>query len=103
MTDWMISIQKMIRTTLSVRVSDFTMTTDMPKATAPASMMTCPGSIWSVPGRTITATPTIPSRMAAIFGQFRRSPRKMTARIAVQIGVVNSIEISWASGMRVRA
>ena len=37
MTDWMISIQKMMRTTLSLRVSDFTMTTEMPKATAAPS------------------------------------------------------------------
>ena len=36
MIDWMISIQKMIRTTLSVRVSDFVTTSDMPKNSAAA-------------------------------------------------------------------
>ena len=32
-----------------------------------------------------------------------RSPRKATARIAVQIGMVNSIEMTCASGIRVSA
>ena len=32
-----------------------------------------------------------------------RSPRKTTAMIAVQIGMVNSIEITCASGMRLSA
>ena len=99
----MISIQKMMATTLSVRVSDFTITTDMPKQTAPASMIRWPGSTAVTPGRTMTSTPTRPSMIAAILRALMRSPRKSTASSAPQIGVVNSIEISCASGIMVSA
>ena len=99
----MISIQKMMRTTLSVRVSDFTITSEMPKANAAPSTTRCPGSILSRPGRTMMTMPTSPSAIAAIRGRVSLSPRNATARIAVQIGVVNSIEISSPSGISVSA
>ena len=92
----MISIQKMMRTTLSVRVSDFTMTSEMPKASAAPSTTRWPGSILSSPGRTMMTMPTRPSAIAAIRGRVSLSPRKADASSAVQIGVVNSIEISSA-------
>jgi len=57
MIDWMKSIQNRIVTTLSVRVSDFTMVTEMAKPTAAANAMICPGTISLVPGRTMMTTP----------------------------------------------
>ena len=103
MTDWMISIQKMMRTTLSVRVSDFTITIEMPKASAASSTTRCPVSIVSSPGRTMMTMPTRPSAIAVTRGRVNFSPRKVTASSAVQIGVVNSMEISSASGISVSA
>ena len=54
-------------------------------------MANWPGLIAPVAGRTMTMTPTMPSTMAVIFHTVMRSPRKIAARIAVQIGMVNSI------------
>ena len=51
----------------------------------------------------IIATPIRPSRMDASFARLNFSPRNVAASSAVQIGVVNSIEISWASGISVSA
>ena len=51
----------------------------------------------------MTTTPTIPSTIAAIFHTVMRSPRKAAARIAVQIGMVNSIDTTWPIGIRVSA
>src|SRR6267154_1086559 len=48
-------------------------------------------------------TPTTPSTMAAILPAVMRSPRKLAARIAVQIGMVNSIDTTWPSGISIRA
>ena len=66
----------MMRTTLSVRVSDFTMTSEMPKANAAPSTTRCPGSILSSPGRTMMTMPIRPSAIAAIRGRVSLSPRK---------------------------
>ena len=77
---------------LSVRVSDFIMATEIPKPTAAASAINWPGSTVPVAGRTITITPITPSNTAAILPNVIRSPRKLAARMAVQIGMVNSIE-----------
>jgi hypothetical protein len=52
------------------------------------------------PGLMMMRMPANPSAMAARRSPVTRSPRKMPARIAVQIGNVNSIEITSASGMR---
>ena len=65
--------------------------------------MIWPGTISVVPGRTMMTTPTIPNATARFFHRPIRSPRKATARIAVQIGMVNSMEMTWASGIRVSA
>jgi len=48
-------------------------------------------------------TPTTPSTIAEIFQTVMRSPRKLAARMAVQIGMVNSIDTTWANGMSVSA
>ena len=45
----------------------------------------------------------MPSTIAEIFHTVMRSPRKLAARIAVQIGMVNSIEITCPSGISVSA
>ena len=97
------SIQKMIATALSLRVSDLTMITEIAKPTAAASATSCPGSRWPVSGRTIVATPIRPRTMATIRAAFSRSPRNDTASSAVQIGIVNSIATTWAIGIMVNA
>ena len=56
------SIQKMIASVCSVRVSDFTIAIEMPKPTAAASAINWPGLISPVAGRTIMTTPTMPER-----------------------------------------
>ena len=76
---------------------------EMAKPTAAASAINWPGTISLVPGRTMRMTPTTPSTTARFFHRPMRSPRKATARIAVQIGMVNSIEMTWASGISVSA
>ena len=93
----------MIATALSLLVSDLTMITAIAKPTAAARATSWPGSTWSVAGRTIVATPTMPRTMAAIRGPLSRSPRNETASSAVQIGIVNSIATTWAIGIMVRA
>ncbi len=79
------------------------MATEMPNPTAAASAISCPGLISPVAGRTMTMTPTRPSTIAEVFQIVMRSPRKLAARIAVQIGMVNSIETTCPSGIRVSA
>lgn len=79
------------------------MITEVAKPTAAASAMSWPALIAPEKGRTMMATPTRPSITARFFQRPMRSPRKATARIAVQIGMVNSMEITWAIGMRVSA
>ena len=70
----------------------------------PATGEANPGQLIAlVPGRTMMATPTRPRTMARIFQPVRRSPRKLAARIAVQIGMVNSIETTCPRGIRVSA
>ena len=93
----------MMRIVLSVRVSDLTMTMEMPKHTAAPSTIKWPGLTEPALGLTMTITPISPSTMEAMRALVIRSPRKDTARIAVQMGVVNSTEISTASGMSVSA
>ncbi len=93
----------MIVTVCSVRVSDFTIAMEMPKPTAAASAINCPGLTSPVAGRTIMTTPTMPSTMAANFQTVMRSPRNIAARIAVQIGMVNSIATTWPIGISVSA
>ena len=99
----MISIQKMMRTTLSVRVSDFTMTSEMPKANAAPSTTRCPGSILSRPGPNDDDDADQAERDRGDPRARQPFPRNATASIAVQIGVVNSIEISSPSGISVSA
>jgi hypothetical protein len=70
------SIQKLMATAASVRVSDFTSTTETAKPSAEASAISCPASISPARGRTITATPTSPSSTANHFRPLMRSPRK---------------------------
>jgi len=48
-------------------------------------------------------TPSMPRMTAAIFQTFIRSPKNVTAKMAVQIGIVNSIEITCAIGIMVSA
>ena len=74
-----------------------------PKPTAAPSAINCPGLISPIAGRTMTTTPTTPSTIAAIFQGVIRSPRKLAARIAVQIGMVNSIATTWPIGISVSA
>ena len=93
----------MIVTVCSVRVSDFTIAIEMPKPTAAASAINWPGLISPVAGRTIMTTPTMPSTMAVNFQIVMRSPRNIAARIAVQIGMVNSIATTWPIGISVSA
>src|SRR6185369_1015383 len=97
------SIQKTIVTALSVRVSDLTRITEIAKPTAAASAISWPGSTWSTPGRTMTATPTTPSTTATTRAALSRSPRNETASSAVQIGIVNSIATTCAIGISVSA
>jgi hypothetical protein len=103
MTDWIAIIQNMITTTLSVRVSAFTKITEVAKPSAAQSAISWPGLIVPLNGRTMMATPTKPRTTARFFHRPMRSPRKTTAKIAVQIGMVNSIEITCAIGMSVSA
>ena len=56
-----------------------------------------------VAGRTMTITPIRPSTMAAILPEVMRSPRNIAAMMAIQIGMVNSMETSWLSGISVSA
>ncbi len=77
---------------VSVRVSDFIMAMETPKPIAAPSAINCPGLISLVPGRTMMMTPTKPRTTAKVFHTVMRSPRKPAARIAVQIGMVNSID-----------
>ena len=70
------------------------MVTETAKPTAAARAMIWPGTISLVPGRTMMTTPITPSATARFFHSPMRSPRKATARIAVQIGMVNSIEMT---------
>ena len=93
----------MIESVCSVRVSDLTIATDTPNPTAAASAINWPGLTSLVAGRTITTTPTIPSTIAAIFQMVMRSPRNVAARIAVQIGIVNSMATTWPIGISVSA
>ena len=86
-----------------MRVNDFTSAIDTPNPMAAPSAMSWPGLISPVAGRTITITPTRPSTMAAIFHGVMRSERKLAARIAVQIGMVNSIATTWPIGISVSA
>ena len=51
----------------------------------------------------MTITPTTPSTIAEIFQTVMRSPRKLAARIAVQIGMVNSIATTCPSEISVSA
>ena len=51
----------------------------------------------------MTATPTMPSATATTRAAPRRSPRKVTASSAVQIGIVNSIATTCAIGISVSA
>ncbi len=48
-------------------------------------------------------TPTTPSTIAEIFQTVMRSPRKLAARMAVQIGIVNSIDTTCPIGINVNA
>ena len=48
-------------------------------------------------------TPTMPSAIARTFQTVMRSPRKLAARMAVQIGMVNSIDTTCPSGISVSA
>ena len=79
------------------------MITDAAKPTDAASAMSWPELISPPNGRTMTATPTKPSNTAMFFHRPMRSPRKVTAMIATQIGMVNSIETTWASEIRLSA
>ena len=100
----MIIIQKMMLTTLSVRVIDLTITIEMPKATAAPSTTSWPGFERSDAGaHDDQDADQAEHDRGQSCGRFSLSPRKATASIAVQIGVVNSIEISTASGIRVSA
>ena len=51
----------------------------------------------------MTKTPIRPSAIAEIFQIVMRSPRKLAARIAVQIGIVNSSDTTCPSGISVSA
>ncbi len=51
----------------------------------------------------MTTTPTMPSTIAATFQTVIRSPSRLAARIAVQIGIVNSIATTWPIGISVSA
>jgi hypothetical protein len=79
------------------------MANEMAKAKAAESTINWPGSNASTPGRTMIVTPTSPSTIAVTFQTFMRSPRKLTASSAVQIGAVNSMAMSCASGIMVSA
>ena len=68
-----------------------------------ASAISWPGLTSPVAGRTMTTTPTMPSTIAAALHDVIRSPRKLAARIAVQIGMVNSIATTCAIGISVSA
>ena len=102
-TDCTTSIQKMMATVLSVRVSAFTMITETAKPTAASSAINCPGCTAPVWGRTMIITPTSPSATAIVFQRPMRSRSTATASSAVQIGIVNSIATSCASGIIVNA
>ena len=102
-SDWNTSIQKMMATALSVRVSDLVSVTDTAKPTAAASAIAWPALSPAAEGRTIRPTPSSPSTMASAFQRFIRSPRKPTARHAVQIGIVNSSATTCASEISVSA
>ena len=54
-SDCTTSIQKLMATALSVRVSDLTIVTDTAKPTAAASATSCPGLSPELLGRTISA------------------------------------------------
>ncbi len=93
----------MILTTLSVVVSDLTRMIETANPIAAASATSWPGSTCASPGRTITTTPTRPSKTAPIRAGPRRSPRKPTASSAVHTGLVNSIATTCAIGIMVKA
>src|SRR5581483_6532476 len=84
-TDCTTSIQKMMASVFSVRVSDFTSAIEMPKPTAATSAIICPGLISPAAGRTMVTTPINPSTIAATFRVVICSPRNIAARIAAQI------------------
>ena len=96
-------IQNRIATTRSVRVSALTMITEVAKPTAAASAMSWPAFTSPPNGRTMIATPTSPITTARFFHRPMRPPRKVTAKIAVQIGMVNSMAMTWAIGISVSA
>src|SRR5215472_6490739 len=97
------SIQKIIASVFSVRVSDLTSATEIPKPTAATSAINWPGSTSPVAGRMITTTPINPSTIAVTLLDVMRSLRKMAARIAAQITMVNSIVTTWPIGISVSA
>ena len=72
----MINIQKMIDTTLSVRVRDLTRMMEPAKPIAASSATTWPTSTWSSPGRTMITTPTTPRATAATRAAVILSPRR---------------------------
>ncbi|MNE81253.1 hypothetical protein D3C80_1778870 [compost metagenome] len=49
----------------------------------------------------INSTPTRPKPIATHLRQVRRSPRKVAAMRAAQIGAVNSMAMTWANGIMV--
>ena len=93
----------MILRALSVRVSDLIRVMEIAKPKADPSENSWPTLSSPAVGRTITTTPIRPSTMAAIFKRVIRSPRKIAAMMAIQIGMVNSIETSWLRGINVNA
>ena len=89
---------------LSLRVSDLTRITDTAKPTAAASAMRLArrSGRW-LAGRTISATPNTPSAIASTFHALMRSCRNTAASSADQIGIVNSMATTCASGISVSA
>ena len=87
----------------TVRVSDLVSVTETAKPTAAASATACPAFSPAASGRTTRPTPSSPSATASTFQRVMRSPRKAAASRMIQIGIVNSIATTCASGIIVSA
>lgn len=74
------------------------MTTEAAKRIAQPSITTDTGLKPARPGRTMITTPMKPPIAATARGPVSRSARKTAAIRATQIGMVNSMAKTWASG-----
>ena len=93
----------MIASVCSVRVSDFTIAMEMPKPTAAPSAIELARIDLAGRGPHDHDNADEAERDRGDLPDVMRSPRNIAARIAVQIGMVNSIATTWPIAISVNA